>query len=309
MPGARLGTLPRGPILTELLATLRGALAGAYAVERELGRGGMATVFLAEDLKHRRRVAIKVLHRELAAAVGPERFRGEIEIAARLQHPHILPLYDSGAATGLLYYVMPYVEGKSLRARLVQENQLPLDDAVRIATEVAEALAYAHRQGVVHRDIKPENILLSADTAVVADFGSARVMGAAGGHVTETGIAVGTPGYMSPEQATGTAEIDGRSDQYSLLLSADTAVVADFGIARAIGAAGGRHLTHTGIAVGTPGYMSPEQATGTAEIDGRGDQYSLPRAGDKAVVAEAAIARAIRAAVGRRPAPTGDPAG
>src|SRR5207249_2382078 len=165
--------------------------------------------------------------------------------------------------------------------------------------------AYAHRQGVVHRDIKPENILLSADTAVVADFGSARVMGAAGGHVTETGIAVGTPGYMSPEQATGTAEIDGRSDQYSLLLSADTAVVADFGIARAIGAAGGRHLTHTGIAVGTPGYMSPEQATGTAEIDGRGDQYSLLLSGDTAVVADVGIARAIGAGGGRHLTHTG----
>src|SRR5436309_980018 len=177
-------------LVPDLLELLRDALAGRYTVERELGRGGMATVFLAEDLKHRRRVAIKVLHPDLAAVVGPERFLREIEIAARLQHPHILPLYDSGAGKGLLYYVMPYVEGESLRTRLERENQLPLEDAVRIATEVAEALAYAQREGVVHRDIKPENILLSADTAVVADFGIARAIGAAGGrHLTHTGIA------------------------------------------------------------------------------------------------------------------------
>jgi len=178
----------------------------------------MATVFLAEDLKHHRSVAIKVLHAELTAALGPERFLREIEIAARLQHPHILPLYDSGAATGFLYYVMPYVEGESLRDRLTREKQLPQDDALRIATEVAGALAYAHSRGVVHRDIKPENIMLSGGTAVVADFGIARAVTAAGGgqHLTETGTIIGTPAYMSPEQATGSDEIDGRSDQYSL---------------------------------------------------------------------------------------------
>ena len=204
--------------MSDLLETLRDALAGSYAVERELGRGGMATVFLAEDLKHRRPVAIKVLHPELAAAVGAERFLREIEIAARLQHPHILPLYDSGAAGSLLYYVMPYVEGESLRDRLNREKQLGLEDAVRITTEVAGALAYAHSHGVVHRDIKPENILLSGGTAVVADFGIARALSVAGESqpLTQTGTVVGTPAYMSPEQATGSEQVDGRSDQYSL---------------------------------------------------------------------------------------------
>ena len=203
--------------MADLLDSLREALADRYAVQRELGRGGMATVFLAEDLKHHRSVAIKVLHAELAAALGPERFLREIEIAARLQHPHILPLYDSGAAAGILYYVMPYVEGESLRDRLAREKQLPQDDVLRIATEVAGALAYAHSHGVVHRDIKPENIMLSGGTAVVADFGIARAVSAAGGgHLTQTGTIIGTPAYMSPEQASGSDEIDGRSDQYSL---------------------------------------------------------------------------------------------
>src|SRR2546426_120425 len=204
--------------MPDLLAVLRDALADRYAVERELGRGGMATVFLAEDLKHRRPVAIKVLHAELAAAVGADRFLREIEVAARLQHPHILPLYDSGTAGGFLYYVMPYVEGESLRDRLQREKQLSLEDTLRIAGEVAGALAYAHSHGVVHRDIKPENIMLSGGTAVVTDFGIARAVSAAGQsrHLTETGTIIGTPAYMSPEQATGATEIDGRSDQYSL---------------------------------------------------------------------------------------------
>ena len=204
--------------MADLLDSLRTALADRYAVQRELGRGGMATVFLADDLKHHRSVAIKVLHSELAAALGSERFLREIEIAARLQHPHILPLYDSGAAAGLLYYVMPYVEGESLRDRLAREKQLSQEDALRIATEVAGALAYAHSHGIVHRDIKPENIMLSGGTAVVADFGIARAVSAAGdaGHLTQTGTVMGTPAYMSPEQATGSEDIDGRSDQYSL---------------------------------------------------------------------------------------------
>src|SRR2546426_1303323 len=204
--------------MPDLLAVLRDALADRYAVERELGRGGMATVFLAEDLKHRRPVAIKVLHAELAAAVGADRFLREIEVAARLQHPHILPLYDSGTAGGFLYYVMPYVEGESLRDRLQREKQLSLEDTLRIAGEVAGALAYAHSHGVVHRDIKPENVMLSGGTAVVTDFGIARAVTAAGDarQLTQTGTVIGTPAYMSPEQATGSAEIDGRSDQYSL---------------------------------------------------------------------------------------------
>src|SRR5690349_6035579 len=202
----------------DLLDSLRDALADRYAVERELGRGGMATVFLAEDRKHGRQVAIKVLHSELAAALGAERFLREIEIAARLQHPHILPLYDSGSAVGFLYYVMPYVEGESLRDRLNREKQLSLEDTLRVATEVAAALAYAHSRGVVHRDIKPENIMLSGGTAVVADFGIARAVTAAGEgqHLTQTGTLIGTPAYMSPEQATGSTELDGRSDEYSL---------------------------------------------------------------------------------------------
>ncbi len=206
----------------DLLESLRRALADRYAVERELGRGGMATVFLAEDLKHRRPVAIKVLHAELAAALGAERFLREIDIAARLQHPYILPLYDSGAAEGVIYYVMPYVEGESLRDRMDREKQLSVEDALRIATEVGGALAYAHSHGIVHRDIKPENIMLSAGTAVVADFGIARAVmvagagGAGGEHLTRTGTIIGTPAYMSPEQATGSGDVDGRSDEYSL---------------------------------------------------------------------------------------------
>src|SRR5882724_11867789 len=177
----------------------------------------MATVYLANDPRHHRQVAIKVLRPDLAAALGPERFLREIETAARLQHPHILPLHDSGDADGFLYYVMPYVEGESLRQRLVREKQLPLEDALQITGEVVSALGYAHDHDVVHRDIKPENILLSGGEAVVADFGIARaITQAAGTRLTETGIPVGTPAYMSPEQASAGGPIDGRSDIYSL---------------------------------------------------------------------------------------------
>src|SRR5437016_7750729 len=204
--------LPRAP-LADLLARLQAALADRYTIERELGRGGMATVYLAQDRKHHRQVAIKVLKPELAAALGPERFLREIDTAARLNHPYILPLHDSGEAEGFLYYVMPYIEGESLRDRLKREGQLPLDDALRIALEVASALSHAHSHDVVHRDIKPENILLSGGEAVVADFGIARaITQAAGTRLTGTGVPVGTPGYMSPEQATGGARLDGRSD-------------------------------------------------------------------------------------------------
>ena len=200
----------------ELLEQVVAALGDRYRVERELGRGGMAVVFLAEDVKHHRLVAIKLLKPELSAILGSERFLREIEIAATLQHPHILPLYDSGQAAGLLYYVMPFAEGESLRQRLAREQQLPLGAALRITREVGSALQYAHEHGVVHRDIKPENIMLSGGQAVVADFGIARALHAANAdQLTLSGMVVGTPQYMSPEQAGG-ATVDGRSDQYSL---------------------------------------------------------------------------------------------
>ena len=207
--------------MADRFAALNAALAGRYTIARELGRGGMATVYLAEDSKHRRKVAVKVLRPELAAALGPDRFLREIAIAARLTHPHILPLHDSGEANGFLYYVMPYLEGESLRDRLSREKQLPLEDALQIARDVADALSYAHGLGLIHRDIKPENILFEAGHAVVTDFGIARAITAAGGEklderLTETGVTVGTPAYMSPEQATGGNQLDGRSDVYSL---------------------------------------------------------------------------------------------
>lgn len=204
------------PYAMELREQLAAALGDRYQVERELGQGGMAVVFLAQDLKHQRRVAIKVLKPELSAVLGSERFVREIAIAATLQHPHILPLYDSGQADGLFYYVMPFVEGESLRDRLAREQQLPLDAALQITREVGSALQYAHDHGVVHRDIKPENIMLSGGQAVVADFGIARALDAAGAQqLTQSGIVVGTPQYMSPEQSSG-AIVDGRTDQYSL---------------------------------------------------------------------------------------------
>jgi serine/threonine-protein kinase len=196
---------------------LKLALSSRYAIERQLGQGGMATVYLARDLRHHRQVALKVLRPELAAVIGAERFLHEIRVTAGLQHPHILPLHDSGEADTFLYYVMPFVDGESLRERLHRERQLPIDDAVRIATEAASALAYANARGVIHRDIKPENILLSNGTAVVADFGIARAVTEAGaGRLTETGLSLGTPQYMSPEQATADRDLDARSDIYSL---------------------------------------------------------------------------------------------
>src|SRR6476661_6969924 len=198
-------------------ARLTAALSDRYRLERELGQGGMAVVYLAEDLRHGRRVAIKVLHPELSAVLAGERFLAEIKVTANLQHPHILGLIDSGEADGLLYYVMPYVAGESLRARLGRERQLPVEEALRLSREVASALDYAHRQGVVHRDIKPENILLQDGAALVADFGIALAVHQAGGsRMTQTGLSLGTPAYMSPEQAMGERDIGPRSDVYAL---------------------------------------------------------------------------------------------
>ena len=198
-------------------ARLNAALVGRYRIERELGAGGMATVWLARDLKHERDVALKVLKPELAAVVGGERFLREIVTTANLQHPHILPLFDSGEADGFLYYVMPYIEGETLRTRMKRERQLPVDDALEIAKVVASALDFAHRRGVVHRDIKPENVLLQDGVALVADFGIAVALSTAGGErLTETGLSLGTPAYMSPEQIAGEGNVDARSDVYAL---------------------------------------------------------------------------------------------
>ena len=203
--------------MSDPVTRLNAALEGRYAIERELGEGGMATVFLADDLKHERKVALKVLKPELAAVVGAERFLAEIKTTANLQHPHILPLFDSGEADSFLFYVMPYVQGETLRDRIDREHQLPVDDAVRIATNVAEALDYAHSHGVIHRDIKPANILLQAGKPVISDFGIALAVGVAGGgRLTETGLSVGTPHYMSPEQATGDLSVGGATDIYAL---------------------------------------------------------------------------------------------
>jgi len=227
--------------MTEIPAALQSALSGHYDLQRVLGHGGMATVYLARDVRHRRDVAVKVLRSEVAAALGTDRFLREIRIAANLTHPHILPLYDSGRAGGFadgrtvdakerqtaqppdrptaefLYYVMPYIEGESLRTRLVREGSLKVTDALALAEEVADALGYAHRQGIIHRDIKPENILLGSNHAVVADFGIAKALSSAGGkNLTRTGFPIGTVGYMSPEQAAGTTDLDATSDVFSL---------------------------------------------------------------------------------------------
>src|SRR5665647_1162315 len=196
---------------------LSASLADRYRIERELGAGGMATVYLAHDLKHDRSVAIKVLRNELAAVIGADRFLSEIKTTANLQHPHILSLFDSGAVDGTVFYVMPFVEGESLRDQLLREKQLPLEDALRIGRAVADALQYAHARGVIHRDIKPENILVQNGHALVADFGIALAASKVGGsRMTETGMSLGTPQYMSPEQAMGERELDARTDIYAL---------------------------------------------------------------------------------------------
>jgi serine/threonine-protein kinase len=204
--------------MSDIPTRIAAALADRYHLERELGQGGMATVYLAEDLKHHRKVALKVLRPELAATLGPERFFREIEVAAKLQHPHILPLHDSGEAKGFLYYVMPFVDGQNLRGRLTRQGELPIHEAVKLLAEVADALAYAHAQGVVHRDIKPDNVLLSGRHALVTDFGVAKAVSEATGRqqLTTAGIAIGTPAYMAPEQASADPHIDHRVDIYAL---------------------------------------------------------------------------------------------
>jgi hypothetical protein len=203
--------------MTTEIERLRNTLANRYRIDRVVGRGGMATVYLAADERHHRDVAIKVVRPDLAAVLGAERFLHEIRVTANLSHPHILPLYDSGVADGLLYYVMPFVKGESLRARLNREGTISLGDTLAIAEDVADALSYAHRQGVVHRDVKPENVLLSEGHALVTDFGIAKAVSSASDEpLTRTGVAIGTPGYMSPEQAAGGTDVNERTDVYSL---------------------------------------------------------------------------------------------
>src|SRR5687768_6152007 len=200
-----------------MIPSLASALHGRYTIDREIGRGGMATVYLARDVRHNRHVALKVLNPELGAVLGVERFLAEIEVTANLQHPNLLPLFDSGEANGLLFYVIPFVQGESLRARLDREKQLPVDETVRITTAIAGALDYAHRHKVIHRDLKPENILMQEGQPLIADFGIALAVSKAGGErITQTGLSLGTPQYMSPEQATGDRVVDGRTDIYSL---------------------------------------------------------------------------------------------
>src|SRR5262249_31835917 len=207
----------RRHIALSITERLTAALSGRYRIERELGRGGMATVYLAEDVRHHRKIALKVLHPELSAVVGPERFLKEIELTASLQHPHILPLFDSGSADGQLFYVMPFVEGETLRARLEREGQLSIEETIRISTQIADALEYEHRHGIIHRDVKPENVLLHDGHAMVADFGIALAVRNAGGdRLTLTGISLGTPQYMAPEQAVGERTVDARADVYAL---------------------------------------------------------------------------------------------
>src|SRR5205809_4461242 len=203
--------------MSDIIDTLRERLTPSYDVEREIGAGGMARVYLAVEQHPHRRVAIKVLDPEVSTRLLRERFIREVDLSSKLSHPHIVPIFSAGEAGGLFYYVMPYVEGESLRHRLLRERKVPLEAALHITRDVADALAFAHAQGIIHRDIKPENILLSGDHAIVADFGLARAISAAGAlTITQTGQSIGSPGYMSPEQALGSGDLDGRTDIYSL---------------------------------------------------------------------------------------------
>ena len=301
--------------MTEASARLAQALAGRYALARELGQGGMATVYLAHDQKHDRHVAIKVLRPELAAVLGAERFLAEIKTTASLQHPHILPLFDSGSAGGFLYYVMPFIEGESLRDRLAREARLDIADAVRIATQVADALDYAHAHGIVHRDIKPENIMLSSGHAVVADFGIARAIDAAGGaQLTTAGLAIGTPAYMSPEQSAGESTLDGRSDQYALatvlfeLLAGEppfTGQTAQAIIARRLGSvSAGVRVLRPAVPVGveralaralerTPADRFPSAGAFAAALAAPAARFPLPRRAVAVLLASTLLVAAL----------------
>jgi serine/threonine-protein kinase len=281
--------------MADILDRLKAALSDRYRIERELGSGGMATVYLAHDPKHDRNVAVKVFRSELAAALGTERFFREIKITANLQHPHILPLHDSGEADGFLYYVMPYVEGESLRDRLNRDKQLPVDDALKITSQVASALSYAHSRDIVHRDIKPENILFQAGEVVVADFGIALAVDSAGGtRLTETGFLLGTPAYMSPEQVSGEQEIDGRSDIYSLacvlyeMLAGDPPFLASN--PRAVLA---KHMTEPAPSITTVrSNVPPPAASAIAKALGkaRADRFDSVKTFSEALLAEMAEA-------------------
>jgi len=297
-PAAVGAPLVPPPPLGERLAA---ALAGHYVLEREIARGGMATVHLARDVRHQRRVAIKVLREEVAAAVGAERFLEEIRVTASLQHPHILPLFDSGSAGGLLWYVMPFVEGETLRARLERDGRLPIDVALQLAREVADALDYAHRQGVVHRDVKPENVLLQSGHALVADFGIALALAHAGGdRLTRTGITLGTPRYMAPEQATGDRPIDARTDVYALgavlheMLAGEPPFTAESQQAVL------RRVLHEPAAA-----LATRRADVSAALDAA-VQRALAKRPDDRFPSAAAFAAALAAPVG---APTGAPDG
>jgi serine/threonine-protein kinase len=292
--------------MTDLLDRLKTVLADRYAIDREVGSGGMATVYLAEDLKHHRQVAVKVLRPELAVALGSERFLREIEVTAGLSHPHILPLHDSGDADGFVFYAMPYVAGESLRQRLNRETQFSIDDALRITEQVAAALDFAHRRNVIHRDIKPENILLHEGEAMVADFGIALAVAAAGGErLTETGLSIGTPEYMSPEQVAGERKVDARSDVYSLacvlyeMLAGQPPFTA--ATAQAVMA---RHLTDPVPAITTvrPGVSQPV-ATAITEALGKvpADRFASARAFAEALRADALEAEADTKSIGVLP--------
>ena len=322
--------------MADPVSDLSAALGDHYRVERELGAGGMATVYLADDVRHHRRVAIKVLRPDLAAALGADRFLREITTTAGLRHPNIVPLYDSGEGNGILYYVMPFVEGESLRERMKREQQLPVRDALRIAGEVADALEYAHARGVIHRDIKPENILLDSGHAVVADFGIAQAIDVAGGdQLTATGVAIGTPTYMSPEQVAGERDLDARSDLYALAcvlyemltgrppfsgptksvmhqhvmatppdivqLRADVPAGVSSALQRALEKTpDDRFVTVSEFADALTGHeISGDNASGTARSSGRRSWVPLAAAAALAVVAVVAIVLASR----RAPAP------